>query len=201
MNVYSDYNNIDNAPGQTCGPDNGCTINTNVFQEFVPNPLFNPNGGIDASNIGQSWTFSFDVKSPFAGGIFDGTAANPNGGDYNNPQSASAFIKTLDPNNGFATTNDVRVETTGVSNTDWTRLSIFLDLTDPLLAGQILQFGFNTVSTEYGDSGVYYDNICWSTNGDDCSFTDVSAVPVPAAVWLFGSGLLGLVGVARRKVS
>ncbi len=26
-----------------------------------------------------------------------------------------------------------------------------------------------------------------------------SAVPVPAAVWLFGSGLIGLVGVARRK--
>jgi len=28
---------------------------------------------------------------------------------------------------------------------------------------------------------------------------DVSAVPVPAAVWLFGSGLLGLIGIARRK--
>lgn len=27
----------------------------------------------------------------------------------------------------------------------------------------------------------------------------ISEVPVPAAVWLFGSGLLGLVGVARRK--
>ncbi|MEW6330085.1 MAG: VPLPA-CTERM sorting domain-containing protein [Pseudomonadota bacterium] len=27
----------------------------------------------------------------------------------------------------------------------------------------------------------------------------VSAVPVPAAVWLFGSGLLGLAGIARRK--
>lgn len=27
----------------------------------------------------------------------------------------------------------------------------------------------------------------------------VSAVPVPAAIWLFGSGLLGLVGMARRK--
>ena len=26
-----------------------------------------------------------------------------------------------------------------------------------------------------------------------------SVVPVPAALWLFGSGLLGLVGVARRK--
>ena len=28
---------------------------------------------------------------------------------------------------------------------------------------------------------------------------NVTAVPVPAAVWLFGSGLLGLIGVARRK--
>ena len=27
----------------------------------------------------------------------------------------------------------------------------------------------------------------------------VATVPVPAAVWLFGSGLLGLVGIARRK--
>ena len=27
----------------------------------------------------------------------------------------------------------------------------------------------------------------------------VSAVPVPPAVWLFGSGLIGLVGIARRK--
>ena len=29
---------------------------------------------------------------------------------------------------------------------------------------------------------------------------DITAVPVPAAVWLFASGLLGLVAVARRRV-
>jgi hypothetical protein len=29
--------------------------------------------------------------------------------------------------------------------------------------------------------------------------TSVSAVPVPAAVWLFGTGLLGLVGVSKRR--
>ncbi len=29
----------------------------------------------------------------------------------------------------------------------------------------------------------------------------IAAVPVPAAVWLFGSGLLGLAGVARRKAA
>ncbi len=29
--------------------------------------------------------------------------------------------------------------------------------------------------------------------------SDASAVPLPAAVWLFGSALMGLVGVSRRK--
>ena len=33
----------------------------------------------------------------------------------------------------------------------------------------------------------------------DCSSSTVSAVPVPAAAWLFGSGLIGMVGMARRK--
>ena len=30
-------------------------------------------------------------------------------------------------------------------------------------------------------------------------FAEVASVPVPAAVWLFGSGLIGLIGLARRK--
>jgi hypothetical protein len=33
----------------------------------------------------------------------------------------------------------------------------------------------------------------------DSIIDNIHAVPVPAAVWLFGSGLLGLVGIARRK--
>ena len=31
--------------------------------------------------------------------------------------------------------------------------------------------------------------------------SNVAAVPIPAAVWLFGSGLIGLIGIARRKRS
>jgi len=34
---------------------------------------------------------------------------------------------------------------------------------------------------------------------DDLTFNPVTAIPVPAAVWLFGSGLIGLIGVTRRK--
>ena len=40
----------------------------------------------------------------------------------------------------------------------------------------------------------------WGTGASADSFKlNVGAVPIPAAVWLFGSGLLGLIGVARRK--
>jgi len=46
---------------------------------------------------------------------------------------------------------------------------------------------------DYGQPDEYY---AWAVKTGD-----VSAVPVPAAVWLFGSGLIGLVGFARRKVN
>jgi hypothetical protein len=41
-------------------------------------------------------------------------------------------------------------------------------------------------------AGIGYDNIIFDVAG-------VPDVPIPAAVWLFGSGLLGLIGIARRK--
>jgi len=155
LNIYSDYNNPDQAAGGACGPSNSCTINTSVFQEST----------IAAGDIGDTYTFTFDAKSPFEGGISD--AVLDNGGNTSKPTSATAFIKTLDPGAGFATTNDIRVDMTEISNTDWATFSISLDLTDPLLEGQLIQFGFNTVTTQYDDSGVYYDNI---------SFTKDSAV-------------------------
>lgn len=33
----------------------------------------------------------------------------------------------------------------------------------------------------------------------EAQYTSLAPVPVPAAVWLFGSGLIGLVCVGRRK--
>ncbi len=51
-------------------------------------------------------------------------------------------------------------------------------------------FGGNVVPNQTSTATVWFDNV---------SVGDVSAVPIPAAVWLFGSGLLGLIGIARRK--
>ena len=41
--------------------------------------------------------------------------------------------------------------------------------------------------TDRSSATVWFDNVT------------VSQVPIPAAVWLFGSGLIGLIGIARRK--
>lgn len=48
-------------------------------------------------------------------------------------------------------------------------------------------------------SAQTFANAEWVINPTTGSVAYVSAVPVPAAVWLFASGLLGLVGVSRRR--
>ena len=45
------------------------------------------------------------------------------------------------------------------------------------------------------------DGKVYGFGAEGSTWVGTSVVPVPAAVWLFGSGLIGLVGVARRKKS
>lgn len=53
-------------------------------------------------------------------------------------------------------------------------------------------------ATQFGSAN---GNATWVLGTDGTlNYTVPSAVPVPAAVWLLGSGLIGMVGVARRKV-
>ncbi len=58
-------------------------------------------------------------------------------------------------------------------------------------------------STWQGDSSVYSigTNVWMITfpGSDSVVQVDARVVPVPAAVWLFGSGLVGLVAIARRS--
>ncbi|VAX13554.1 hypothetical protein MNBD_GAMMA24-1195, partial [hydrothermal vent metagenome] len=56
---------------------------------------------------------------------------------------------------------------------------------------------FNAAGTGFDTRVTELPNVWKLTSAGDLSY--VSAVPVPAAVWLFGSGLLGLVSVARRR--
>jgi len=62
-----------------------------------------------------------------------------------------------------------------------------------------------SISRFFDNSALSYNLGCITpgtqniAGSGDCSTIAVSPVPVPAAVWLFGTGLLGLTGFARRK--
>lgn len=159
LSVFSDYN--DWSPF-TAGP--GTTIQAFVYRNV---------GFIDASDVGTTIEFSFDAKL----------------GNLEAPAQAEAFIKVLDAVGGtWDEWINVTFDSDANLTTDWSGGSVSFDV-DASLVGQLVQIGFNNTATDWGPSGVVYDNL------------NVGAppVPVPAAIWLFGSGLLGLVGVARRR--
>lgn len=112
-----------------------------------------------------------------------------------------------------------------VSGSDIGEDPVWVQVDSGLSVGERTFFENTNALIDIGDYGdVNYvklasftqDNICsgpFSPNPPDCTIyahamqvngvagtlASASAVPVPAAVWLFGSGLLGLIAVARRR--
>ncbi len=68
--------------------------------------------------------------------------------------------------------------------------------------------GKNTFETAMGDAGTYHQTILLQASEPGLAYGNftfdaipVSAVPVPAAVWLFGSGIVALLGFSRKNKS
>ena len=163
------YANYDNAAVHTSGGTLKEAIS--VFREFDFTAA-------DTAS-GSTWEFAFD---------FSLNAAEPIGG----LTEAGAFIRVFDPVFNLL---DGDTLDTGAAATSTFQNGILSVTLNPLWVSGKVQVGFNNLATNYDPSGMFYDNTCFSNDGS-CS---APAVPVPAAVWLFGSGLLGLVGVARRR--
>ncbi len=73
-------------------------------------------------------------------------------------------------------------------------LGIDLDAFGSSLTGPVTEFRLTIGDRWCGDASTR-----GSCSGVPSFVGAYNVVPVPAAVWLFGSGLIGLVGVARRK--
>lgn len=152
------------------------TLEVSVFQQMTT----------DVSDIGKTFDFSFDAKAPAApNGSPGGTVAI----DPGTGATARAFVKVFGPGFSFFAF-DLSFDTTNLADDAWVSetLSFTLNAANPGdWDGWIIQAGFSNISGNYADSGVLYDNV------------NISAVPVPAAAWLMGSALLGLVGVKRSR--
>jgi len=125
---------------------NGNLIEANVYHEQT----------IGAGDVGKTVVFMFDAKR----------------GNLVAPTTAAAFIKTLNPMAGYATTHFVTADMTSIPQT-WDTYSVSLAI-DAGLVGQLLQFGFMSTATNYAGSGVFYDNI---------QFLPDSATPSRSASW------------------
>lgn len=74
----------------------------------------------------------------------------------------------------------------------WTNYSATVNLGSDVSGGIDFLLSAPCGAAEGCVSDYYVDNV-------SVEFGEASAVPVPAAAWLFGSALLGLVGMSKRK--
>jgi len=96
--------------------------------------------------------------------------------------------------------------TTGTSTVSGHSTSITLNGTPLVNIGDINSDGLDDYTATFVSTSTYGSEMnglestpfgeVWNTQ-----ILSVSPVPIPAAVWLFGSGLIGLVGLARQKKS
>ncbi|HHO59075.1 MAG TPA: VPLPA-CTERM sorting domain-containing protein [Thiotrichales bacterium] len=77
----------------------------------------------------------------------------------------------------------------GAANTGADENGVVHDVLDPYANFLNTPNGFDLTNFDFSSYNLYPHGIATVT---------ISAVPVPAAAWLMGSGLIGLVGVARR---
>jgi len=143
LNVFSDYQccTANGPEGHFDGTAPNDFVQSNVFRQQTIGP----------GDIGTTWSFKFDAKANTVSGC--ATAAG---------SDCVAFIRTLDgPNQTNFVTFDAQTLTA-----NWSTHNISIDLSDPLLNGQVLQFGFQSTSQLFGNTGVYYDNIFFGVDTD-----------------------------------
>lgn len=164
-----------------------CIVSADVLRPALDIQLFSGDGGATLTQTSSG--FDFDIDATAFAIVFDVPSASIN-------ISNQAF--TL-----HGTNDGVSTLFSGTFNVAGGLLSgTFNDLTIAVLSSGSLDFAANLTylggSLSTGLTGGRLEGI-GSTANLAAKLGPITVVPVPAAVWLFGSGLIGLVGIARRK--
>jgi hypothetical protein len=187
--------------GPVSHADNAGTLGagTQSIQMFGP---FNGTGGAggayqaDDSFTGEDGTQGYEASvwvmswapDPFQTlGILQFSFWDADGGQLgggNQTFVAETFADTV----GGANTTKLDPQD-GADVSDWTQLTVRGIAPAGTESAEVFLLIIQTADPCCAAGSIYWDDV------------QINAVPVPAAAWLFGSGLLGLVGVARRRKS
>jgi hypothetical protein len=170
-------------------------MNTNMkFKRVLAGLAFA--GALALSANAQAVTIDAGIFGSTLGDL--GTATNPKVVNVN--PSAGLFLDTINFDLG---TNTHFNMTSTVSNIQLFGASIFENVNDAevvaaspnhfsvFLPNLGLDRDYHLHPQGLAVTGPSYQLALWGST---------APVPIPAAVWLFGSGLIGLVGLARRKM-
>lgn len=149
---------------------------------------FTLNGTVDGSfgspyglNIGDTIT---------ASGLFDNTAIAPS--PYTVYFDQSHSDNTLSITAGSLTLNQTQDDAYTLGGSP----RFEFDSLGNLIGVNFNSLPFSSGALSFYAEGINFDAVTGVWNATSFSMTPV---PVPAAVWLLGSGLVGLVGVAHRR--
>jgi len=196
------------CPDSSDYPMNGCSLSGLVGGSF---PYFTQSVNVTLSNKPKNGYFF--LKASYGGGsrVSEFRASNAIDDIYN---IDNTFLQIKAKSHKGDVTGSIRIMGK-IGDTNHQQKLMTADLTGvwgSSADGKLI--GFNTMNIQCGAAITAIAHctsaeVIYLSLNDALDFTKkgkfettglaVTSVPVPAAAWLFGSGLIGLVGVSRRK--
>lgn len=179
--------------------------------------------GLLTGNSNEEYTFDFDHPSSNMTLVWDGSKIVIDGQAFGGEDEGNSYkagttavwdihfeytVGVSQPG-GEGGLNDVKVNADNANFGTVNSVLGSFELEDEAGSGLSFQLGDENGGGHRGYNGI--SGWGWLNHGPDCISSDCShiyasdwlftakPVPVPAAIWLFGSGLIGLIGVSRRK--
>ncbi len=203
-------------PGAVAAEDQSFHLNLNMLaSSFDGNTAYSwdlvaLSGGLYSQFAGET-----DLRFTVAGGNNDNNNFGPTYGNYVTASSVPNSVLTLGNVQSFNQYIDIQANLldtaaaggdyaivnrgdqgfySGTGTTTWGDTVFGVNMSATI--GDLLDFYF-ILPTGLTETQVTQYAGQWSLS--DAGVLSYSAVPVPAAVWLFGSGLVGLISIARRR--